>query len=206
MTSVKFQSKHWKEKNKSQIQSYWDSPPARKRSEYFANFLTDYNFNSISEIGFFAGRNLKYIKELFPNIRIGGIDINKDAVKFAKEKLKIDDLCVLDIYDLETIDFNADIVFTSGVLIHLVPNTLDKVIEEMVKKSNRYVIHIEDIGNNEVVAGPKHLNPSYKVSDQKQWAPDLPSIYDKLGYKYNIFDLPPEVRTNGAKEIMVIEK
>ena len=52
--------------------------------------------------------------------------------------------------------------------------------------------------------GPESMKPSYKVSDQIQWNPDLLRIYGELGYDVDISYLPEKHKTNGAKELLVI--
>lgn len=199
------QSNHWATKKNNVIQSYWDSPPATKRSKWFVNQLNKYKFDHIFEVGFFSGRNLKYIGESFPDVKISGLEINKGAVKFAKERLPKANLLHMDLHNMDACPVSADIVFTSGVLIHVPPSELPGVCEKILKHANKYVMHIESVGNNEVTAGPKKLNPTYKVSDQVQWSPDLVKIYRSMGYYVSITQLPDECKTNGASELITIK-
>ena len=197
------QSQHWAEKKLNTIQSYWDSPPATKRSKWFVEQLKDFEFLSAFEVGFFAGRNLRYIKEAFPKVKLGGAEINPRAVKFAKEKLGLNTLHQGDLHNLDEVDGSEDLVFTSGVLIHVPPENLEGAIEQLMNRAAKYIMHIESIGNNELVAGPKHLKPTYKVSDQLQWAPDLISIYEDMGIRTKIVPLPDDCKTNGASELLI---
>jgi len=204
MSLKESQSKHWAKKDMRIIQSYWDSPPATMRSKWFVDKLKGYDFDSIMEIGFFAGRNLRYIKEAFSSVKISGFEINPKAVKFAKAKLGISDLWEKNLHNLDEAKFvAADIVFTSGVLIHVPPEDLRSAIIKMVGRARKYVMHIESLGANEVSAGPAELNPTYKVSDQIQWAPDILAIYDDLGLERKVFLVPDDCKTNGATELVV---
>jgi len=207
MVDKKTQAQHWAGKDLKIIQSYWDSPPATKRSKWFVEQLRNYEFDSIGEVGFFAGRNLRYIREAFPDKQVSGVEVNPKAVKFAQEKLGSDvRLLCEDLHDLDFVNWEADIIFTSGVLIHVPPETMRNVIEvQIVPAAFKYVMHLEQLGNNEVAAGPKHMKPTYKVSDQVQWNPDLVSIYKDLGYDPQVIPLPEEVQTNGARELVVVK-
>jgi SAM-dependent methyltransferase len=209
MATKESQSQHWAEKKRNVIQSYWDSPPATKRSKWFVEQLKNYEFDSIFEVGFFAGRNLRYIGEAFPDIAIGGIEINPRAAKFAKEKLAQPNLICGNLHDLDTIhdDYRDafDVVFTSGVLIHVPPDEVSNAVHKMSRKATKYIMHIESLGNNEVTAGPKHLKPTYKVSDQIQWAPDLLGVYRDIGYEPKVISLPDDCKTNGASELIVVK-
>jgi len=209
MINKESQSKHWASKDVNIIQSYWDSPPATKRSKWFAEQLSQYKFTSIFEVGFFAGRNLRYIKDGFPKVTVSGLEINVKAARFAREKLGMNanDLRCADLHDVDRhkIGSTFDIVFSSGVLIHVPPEDIKSAIEIMIGLSNMYVMHIESLGKNEVSAGPKHLKPTYKVSGQMQWAPDIVSVYNTLGYEPSIIPLPDDCKTNGASELVVVE-
>lgn len=205
MVTKQEQSKHWKSKDLRVIQSYWDSPPATLRSRWLVEQLHKYQFESIFEVGYFAGRNIKHVKEAFPNVDISGLEINPKASKFARDKLQMPYLLCMDAHDMHNINDQYDIVFTSGMLIHVPPNDIPELLKKMHKITSKYLMHIESIGNNEVVAGPKHLKPSYKVSDQLQFAPDLISIYKKMKLNPQVIELPENCRTNGASELIIIK-
>lgn len=204
MIDKNYQTNHWKSKDKKIVQSYWESPPATKRSLWLCEQLKQYDFSSIFECGFFSGRNLRYICDHFPNKEVSGLEINKVAIDFAKQKLPKLNLIEKNIYDVDQIGKKYDIIFTSGVLIHIVPQDIENIVKKMITVCNKYIIHVEDVGKNEVVAGPKNLKPVYKISDQVQFAPDLISFYDKVGFKSEIISLPKEIQTNGAKHMLVV--
>lgn len=201
----KLQSKYWKSKNLRQVESYWSSGPANLRSNWFANQLKNYKFESIFEIGTFSGRNLKHIGDMFDNVKLGGLDVSPVAIEFAKNKLPKADFFCKDLYDISSLSFSYDIVFTSGTLIHIVPNDIGGIIKSIVPFANKYIMHIEQIGNDELIAGPKHMSPKYKESDQCQWNPDLIKTYNDLGYTVDIIPLPDDCKTNGAAELLIIK-
>ena len=204
MIAKDFQTNHWKGKKLNVVESYWTSPPATRRSLWFCEQLKQFDFDSIFEVGFFSGRNLHYINKSF-NAKIAGLEVNPKAVGFAREKLNSTELYEMDLHDIDTIADKYDIVFTSGVLIHVPPEHIESAVIKMINRANKYVMHIEHNGNNEVVAGPKNLNPTYKVSDQIQFAPDLISVYRKLGFDCIVTDLPDDAKTNGAKELIIVK-
>lgn len=207
--SKEYQSKHWKNKSMQVIESYWTSPPATLRSKWFVELLKGYQFDSIFEVGFFSGRNLKYIKEAFPSVYVGGLEINPKAVKYAKGKLGINNLMCGNLHDLDMIHDDSrdtfDIVFTSGVLIHVPPKDLDSAMGAISRKASKYVMHIEQNGASILSAGPKNLKPHYKVSDQYQWNNDIIGTYRKRGYEPDVINLPDECMTNGASEIIIVK-
>jgi SAM-dependent methyltransferase len=205
MVLAKMQTEHWQGKDLNTITSYWKSPIAIERSKWFVEQLKQFEFSSIFEVGFFAGRNLRYIKEAFPNKHLAGIEINKKAVKFAKEKLDITQLIHLDLHKLDEMSGVFDIVFSSGVLIHVSPADIPEVLNKFIRKASKYVMHIEHDGQGELVAGPKELKPIYKVSDQLQWRPNLVGAYKSLGYIPQVIPLPGYCKTNGASELIIVK-
>ena len=206
MAKQKAQTEYWKNKGPQFPINYWNNPNAIKRSKWFADILQNYDASSILEIGSAGGRNLKYIRDAKPDIKLCGLEVNANAVQFARKKLPDVEMFELNVYDLETIGKKFDLVFTSGVLIHLIPDTLPKILNKMIDRSNKYVMHIEQLGPTEIMACPdKKLKPKYKVSEQFQWSVDLVNLYKDLGYKTKVIPLPDEVKTNGASELIVVE-
>lgn len=206
MGLAKTQSDHWASKDLNVVQSYWDNSQAVLRSKWLAGQLKEFQFNSVFEIGYFSGRNLKYIAEAFPEASINGLEVNKKAVGFAKARLPNANLLHMDLHNMHNINGRFDLVFTSEVLIHVPPDELHNIVLKCLDLSSKYVMHLENNGKNEVVAGPKTLNPTYKVSDQLQWAPDLASIYRHIGFDVQSIKLPDDCKTSGASELLIINR
>ena len=198
------QKKYWSKKHLQNVKNYFSSPPSNRRSKWFVDQLKTYKFDSICEAGMFGGRNLKHISEAFPDRKIYGFDINEKAIEFAKKQIPDATMWKMDICDLVDYELDVDVIYTSGTMIHLAPDTLITTIRGLIKTSNNYVMHLEECGDGGVVKGPKHLRPTKKVSDQIQWAPPLPKLYDELGYDVLTIPLPKESKTNGASELLII--
>ena len=99
------------------------------------------NVNSIRELGCNIGLNLVALKRLQPKLNLFGYEINEEAAKLAS------DFNVAEIKRgsiIEQInDAKVDLTFTAGVLIHINPDYLDNVYENLVEGSNRYVLVAE---------------------------------------------------------------
>jgi SAM-dependent methyltransferase len=157
------------------------------------------------EVGSFAGRNLFYLQQAFPKVSLIGLEINPTAVKYAREKVPNASFVESDLHDLDAMNGVFDLVFTSGVLIHIPPVDLKGVLEKLVRKSSKYLVHLEELGPSELVACPDpSQRPKKKVSDQWQWNVDLVRLYQELGYQCEVIELPAETRTNGARELVVV--
>ena len=96
---------------------------------------------SARELGCNIGLNLVALKRLNPSIVLSGYEINEAAAKQASE------LDVATIHHgsiLEEItDAAVDLTFTAGVLIHINPEYLENVYDNLVNGSNRYVLVAE---------------------------------------------------------------
>ena len=96
---------------------------------------------SIKELGCNIGLNLKAIHHLNPSYDLSGVEINEIAAHQAKE-LGIGSItCGTITEPLE--EEKVDLTFTAAVLIHINPEKLDQVYQNLVNLSNRYVLVAE---------------------------------------------------------------
>ena len=97
--------------------------------------------NSIRELGCNIGLNLVALKRLHPHLSLFGYEINEEAVRQANEfnVAKITKGSILEKIEDEAVD----LTFTAGVLIHINPDYLSNVYENLVYGSNRYVLVAE---------------------------------------------------------------
>ena len=96
------------------------------------------NVNSARELGCNLGINLLALKQLKPKIQLSGYEINVEAVKQAIDFniAKITQGSILEKIN----DEKVDLTFTSGVLIHINPDYLSNVYDNLVNGSNRYIV------------------------------------------------------------------
>lgn len=99
------------------------------------------SITSIRELGCNVGLNLLALKRLFPGISLEGIEIYKEAADKAAD-LKIADITHGTILEPIT-KTKVDLTFTMGVLIHINPDYLKNVYENLVNGSNRYILVAE---------------------------------------------------------------
>ena len=99
------------------------------------------NVTSIRELGCNIGLNLVALKRLQPSLQLSGYEINDEAFRQAKEfnVAEIKKGSILQKIE----DKKVDLTFTSGVLIHINPEHLNKVYDNLVNGSNRYVLVAE---------------------------------------------------------------
>jgi len=99
------------------------------------------NVKSAIELGCNIGLNLVAIKQLCPEIKLTGYEINEEAVRNA-EKFNVGEINQTSILEKINVD-KADLCFTACVLIHINPKYLRNVYENLVNSSNKYVLVAE---------------------------------------------------------------
>ena len=92
---------------------------------------------SAIEFGSNVGMNLHAIRNVLPGAEISAIEINADAVEELKkiEGLKVYAQSILDFKP----DYQRDLAFIKGVLIHINPDELQHVYQILYDTSSRYI-------------------------------------------------------------------
>jgi pseudaminic acid biosynthesis-associated methylase len=125
--------------------SRWRS--IKSRARMFENILEkmgDGFPRSVLEVGAGAGDNLRALDMIYERskteLKIMGCDPNAAA----RESLK--DIATAMPGDLSALPYNddcADMVFTSGVLVHIPPDQLETAMTEIHRTSRRWILSIE---------------------------------------------------------------
>lgn len=108
----------------------------------FAKMLEKaYHLDSIIEFGSNIGLNLDALHALFPNVTLSALEINSKAFQILQTKKYITPYhtAILDF----KIDFQRDLSFTKGVLIHINPESLPEVYEKLYLASSKYILMCE---------------------------------------------------------------
>lgn len=86
----------------------------------------------VFEIGVGSARNLHYIKEEFPNVRISGNDLFREA---CFEEMSDDTKDVIDFYEVDTLELfednnfqDIDLLMSSDHLMHLETEKVNKIV------------------------------------------------------------------------------
>ena len=98
---------------------------------------------SVLEVGCNIGRNLLALKHFVPEIH--GIEPNRFSCKTAQANEALGSAVIQEGQgsSLPYTDNSIDLVFTSGVLIHIAPDDLGKVVDEIVRTARHYIVCIE---------------------------------------------------------------
>lgn len=100
------------------------------------------SLNSFLECGCNIGRNLQSLRGLAPKADAAVIEINREALDVAIKNNDISESFHGSIKDVE-LNRKFDLVFTSGVLIHINPQDLLITMQKMYDLSDRYILIAE---------------------------------------------------------------
>lgn len=111
--------------------------------EGFRRMIGSLCLDSILEVGSNIGLNLMYIDRLFnKNVQLHAVEPNTKAFErlLAHPHLNLASAWNCSGFDIPLPDACMDLVFTSGVLIHIAPETLGQITDEIVRVSRKYIL------------------------------------------------------------------
>ena len=127
---------------------------------------------SILEVGCNVGNILSVLHSLgFTNLR--GIELNPRVVEVANTLRPHLDITVGNILDIQGPDRAYDLVYTSGVLIHIAPENIDKAISEVIRVSRKYIWGYE-------YWAPEYREIPYRGNQNVLWKADFVKLYKNL--------------------------
>lgn len=101
----------------------------------------------ILEVGSNVGNQLLCLQKMgFKNLY--GIEINSYAVEFSKSRTKNINIIQGSAFDIPFKDKYFDLVFTSGVLIHIAPSDINLVMREICRCTKEYIWGLEYYAND----------------------------------------------------------
>jgi pseudaminic acid biosynthesis-associated methylase len=110
------------------------------RGPFWRDLLTGLHVQSVLEVGCSVGPNLRWISELVQMSAVYGVDVNDEALARVRTTLPRVNAVHAPARELPFRDRIFDLVFTTGVLIHLPPALLPLAMAEIVRCSRRYVL------------------------------------------------------------------
>ena len=113
----------------------------------YQRILGGLKLKSVLEVGSSIGLNLIYIQALFKkDLKLFAVEPNRkafDQLVSQPEHLELKKAWNCDVFQLPLDDSSIDLVFTSGVLIHITPENLGRATDEIVRVARKYVLCIE---------------------------------------------------------------
>lgn len=139
---------------------YWNTRGSEYFKEVFSSSHYDYevffqdmlieelrglDFGSFFEAGCGFGWNVKRVKQEFPDVKIAGLDFS--LPQLMNSKIYLPDIHMPsfegDACNMPFRDDEFDVGFTLGVFMNIHPAKIDEAIDEMIRVSRKYIIHLE---------------------------------------------------------------
>ena len=108
------------------------------RTQLNSEFLDNLELNRILEVGCNVGNQLHVLKKN-GHSDLWGIELQDYAVEVARKRTGGLSIVKGSAFDIPYKDNFFDLVFTSGVLIHISPDDIDNVLDEMYRCTSRYI-------------------------------------------------------------------
>lgn len=145
------------------------------RTELNIDFLEDFDRSAkILEVGANVGTQLLCLQSIgFLNLY--GIELQSYAVEFSKKNTKGINLIQGTAFDIPFKDAFFDIVFTSGVLIHISPSDIDLALQEIYRCTKNYIWGFEYYAD-------KYEEITYRGKANLLWKTNFSKLYmEKFG-------------------------
>lgn len=99
-----------------------------------------------------------------------GIDVQHEAVELSKDKSKNINIIYGSAFDIPFKDGFFDLVFTSGLLIHISPDDISSVLSEIYRCTNKFIWGLEYFDN-------KYTEIVYRNEHDLLWKADFTHLY-----------------------------
>ena len=149
------------------------------RTELNNLFIGEIDRNArILEIGSNIGNQLLLLQKMgFKNLY--GIEINSHAIEFSKRRTKNINIIQGSSFDIPFKNDYFDIVFTSGLLIHINPRDIEKAMKEIYRCSRKYIWGLEYYSE-------EYQEILYRGEENLLWKANFSKLYlglfDGLGF------------------------
>jgi pseudaminic acid biosynthesis-associated methylase len=139
------------------------------RSEMNRRFLVDLKISNVLEVGANMGAQLLMLQKMgYRNLY--GIEINVDAIDSAQKNTKGLNIVEGSAFDIPFKDSYFDMVFTSGVLIHISPDTLEGALREIYRTTKKYIWGFEYFAET-------YTTINYRGNDDRLWKGNFSKLY-----------------------------
>lgn len=170
--------------NSSYLQT-WNHPHRNLISKTLENF----RWKSLFEIGCGAGANLVNIIKHFPGKQLGGVDINKDAIKVASESLQGAILRIGSAEDILMSDDSTDITLSDMCLMYVGPLKIRAYLQEIKRITRDYAVFCEFHSASFLQRLKLRLTSGYNAYDYRKLLEQC-GFYDIVMLKLSEADWP----------------
>lgn len=169
----KFGKEYWKRNNftPGQLDKFYMKNLGVSRSQINKDFIGNLNLKNTLEVGCNIGIQLNMLQKYKHKLgQIYGIELSPEAVEVAKTNTKNCNIVQGSAFDIPFKDGYFDLVFTSGVLIHISPKDIPRTLKEIYRVSKKYIWGVE-------FYNPKHISIEYREHRNYHWKGNFAKIY-----------------------------
>jgi pseudaminic acid biosynthesis-associated methylase len=140
------------------------------RTEMNYEFIGDLDRNmNVLEVGSNIGNELQLLQNMgFRNLY--GIELQSYAVELSKSRTKGINIIQGSAFDIPFRDAFFDLIFTSGLLIHIAPKNIIEVMDEMYRCAKRFIWGMEYYSK-------EYAEVVYRGYDNLLWKTDFPQLF-----------------------------
>lgn len=102
-----------------------------------------------------------------------GIDVNNYAVELAKERAEGIQIIFGSALDIPFKDKSFDLIFTWGLLIHIAPSNIKRVLQEICRCTKVFILGIEYFAE-------EHIQVNYRGKKDLLWKANFSELYLSL--------------------------
>ncbi|WP_419782742.1 pseudaminic acid biosynthesis-associated methylase [Malaciobacter marinus] len=152
------------------LDEFYENRYTLSRTDLNNRFLKNINKDAkILEVGTNIGNQLLHLQNMgFENLY--GIEIQERAINFAKKRADNLNIIKGDALDIPFKDDYFDLVFTSGVLIHISPDNINFAIDEIYRVTNSYIWGFEYYAK-------EYTDLMYQGNKNLMWKADFMKLY-----------------------------
>ena len=140
------------------------------RKQLNREFLDNLELNRILEVGCNVGNQLNVLKKM-GYLDLWGIELQDYAVEVARKRTGGLNIVKGTAFDIPFKNDFFDLVFTSGVLIHISPDDIDKVLDEIYRCTSKYIWGFEYYNPDE------YQTITYRGNDNLLWKTDFSKLF-----------------------------
>ena len=164
--------KDWVDHQKNWIESYAYSTQHPHRQMVVDAVKEMQPLSNLLEIGCNTGANLLRIQEVFPRIKLFGLDVSGPCIKRAKEFLPSSTFKVGNYLSIPFADKSFDAVLADASLMYASPKEIGKALEEIDRVMRWAVIIVDRFDESKKGIRSGHV-----------WARNYPALLKDFGFK-----------------------
>ena len=153
-----------------ELERIYENNFGQSRTKLNNIFIGEFNRSiKILEIGSNIGNQLLLLQKMgFKNLY--GIEINSYAVELSKQRTKDINIIQGSAFEIPFKDSYFDLVFTSGLLIHIAPSDIEIVMREIHRCTKEYIWGFEYYSD-------KYTEIEYRKNKNLLWKANFSKIY-----------------------------